>query len=103
MNGSFPYTEIDDNKRKNGEKKYDAQYFQLRHNNKMFWKLSSYVSKRPEVIDQDFINFMNPILAENPEERPSITEILEHPYMKKNLMNDPTQYNREMAQYLASK
>lgn len=78
INGHFPYEE---KKGKKGEFKFGPLYFQMQHNNNVYWNLAKNISNRSNLITEEFMSLINVMLSEKPENRPSVDNLLENDFL----------------------
>lgn len=67
---------------------FNLPYDMVVKNSQNYWtKYALKYSKNPEAINEAFKKLIEMMLAENPDDRPSLNELLELPYLTENLMS----------------
>lgn len=96
MSGISPYREVE-----NGAKlEFDQFYMVMRKWNAKFWELHAKHKQDPNYYSQEFISLVNAMLSEKVSDRPTIGEIREHAWMKKDILIGED-YKTEIMKYLS--
>lgn len=90
-----PYSEVS----KNGDHEFDVFYKAMRNNNTKFWEAHCRHKNDADFFGKEFQELINWTLKEDPEQRPSIEEILNHKWMKKGVY-DELEFKEAMEKYL---
>jgi serine/threonine protein kinase len=80
ISGNPPYQEEHTDKGKDW--RYDHHYTTMRKNNQEYWREEAKSKGKEDYFSSDLIQLINWMLAEDPEERPSIEDIKNHQWYK---------------------
>jgi len=95
ITGYPPYGEIP----RGHDSSFDAHYKLLRSNVTRFWEIHSKHKNNPDFYSEDFKNLITWMLAEEPENRPSIDDIINTEWFQGPVLS-PEEYRAEMKNFL---
>jgi len=101
VSGYPPYLEIPRGSR-GTESDYDAYYRLLRTNISRFWEVHAKHKNNLEFFSEEFKSLVSSMLAEEPEKRPSLEEIIESKWYQ-GPSYDEEEYKVEMTKYFSLK
>jgi serine/threonine protein kinase len=96
VSGMPPYTEIQNNT----DYSWDKFYLAMRYRNDKFWQAHSTPKGNSDFYCPEFKDLFNGMVAEFPDERPTIKELEEHPWMMNGETLDDASLVVEMRSYL---
>jgi serine/threonine protein kinase len=95
ITGYPPYGEIP----RGHDSSYDIHYKLLRSNVTKFWEIHSKHKNDTDFYSEDFKSLITSMLDEEPDNRPSIDDIINTPWFQGPVLN-PEEYRAEMKNYL---
>jgi len=95
FSGIPPYTEVD----KGMTTEFDPFYRIMRKCPEKFWEVHAKHKQNPEFYSKEFISLVNWMLSEAPADRPSLEQIVNHPWFQQEIWTDE-KYVDEMKSYV---
>lgn len=95
LSGNPPYSEVD----KGLGHEFDPFYRLMRTNTPKFWQIHAQFKKDKNFYSEDLISLIDWMLSENPECRPSIEDIKNHPWYTQQILSKEC-YEVEIKKYL---
>jgi serine/threonine protein kinase len=97
LSGFPPYREVSRGSR--GDADFDAYYKALRNNTEKFWDAHSRHKNNPEFFSKEFKDLFVKMIAEKPENRPTIEEIMTSEWFQGPVL-EGEEYKEQMRKYL---